>query len=138
MTRRRLRRHITGPTRSIRTRAGPASTDGHAQAPTVSKLKLSHGRIVFTLSGPGSATLRLQRPVAGRCTTAAHKHHACTRYSTKATVERTASKAGRITIAVPKRAHGRRLPHGRYRAIVTSADAAGRTGNSRTMAVVMR
>jgi hypothetical protein len=104
----------------------------------VSKLKLSHGRIAFTLSGAGSATLRLQRPVAGRCETAAHKHRACTRYSTKVTVARTVSKASHITIAVPKRAHGRRLAHGRYRALVTSADAAGRTGNSRTLAVVMR
>ena len=45
--------------------SAPASTVGHVRVPTVSKLRLSHGRIVFTLSGPGSATLRLQRRVAG-------------------------------------------------------------------------
>ena len=47
------------------------------------------------------------------------------------------AKAGRITIAVPKRVHGHRLPRGHYRAMVTPADPAGRAGNSRTLAVVM-
>jgi hypothetical protein len=106
--------------------------------PSVSKLTLSRGRIAFTLSAPGSATLRLQRRVAGRCTTAAGKRHACTRYATKATIARKVSKAGRITIAVPKRAHGKRLPRGRYRALVTPASPGGRTGTSRTLDVAMR
>jgi hypothetical protein len=116
--------------------AAPVTTAAHV--PTVSRLTLSRGRIAFTLSGPGSATLRLQRRVAGRCTTAAGKRHDCTRYSTKATIARKVSKAGRITIAVPKRAHGHRLPRGHYRALVTPADPTGRTGSSRTLAVVMR
>ena len=33
------------------------------------KLKLLHGRITFTLSGPGSATLRLRQRVTGHCPT---------------------------------------------------------------------
>jgi hypothetical protein len=109
---------------------------GHV--PTVSKLRLSHGRIVFTVSGPGSATLRLQRRVAGRCTTGASKRRGCTRYSTKVRIARTVAKAGRVAIAVPKRVHGHRLPRGHYRATVTPADAAGRTGTARTLGVVMR
>jgi poly(hydroxyalkanoate) depolymerase family esterase len=114
-----------------------APANDHSQVPTVSNVKLSHGRVVLTLSGPGSVTLRLQRALAGRCETSAGKHRACTRYSTRATVARTTAKGGRITIAVPKHAHGRRLPRGRYRALVTAADHAGHTGNSRTLAVVM-
>jgi cell division septation protein DedD len=115
--------------------AAPVTTVGHV--PTVSKLTFSHGRIAFTLSGPGSATLRVQRRVAGRCVTGGHKH-SCTRYSTKVRIARTVTTAGRITISVPKRVHGHRLPRGHYRAMVTPADPTGRTGSSRTLAVVMR
>jgi poly(hydroxyalkanoate) depolymerase family esterase len=111
--------------------APSVSKAGHSEAavPTVSKLKLSRGRIVFTISGPGSATLRLQQRVVGR-------HHRVA-YSTKVRIVRTAAKAGRISIALPKRVHGRRLPHGRYRAMVTPANAAGRTGTSRTHTLAM-
>jgi poly(hydroxyalkanoate) depolymerase family esterase len=112
---------------------------GSVQVPTVSKLKRSRGRIVFTISGPGSATLRLQRPLAGhvrhhRCATGAHKGRRCTRYSTKLTIVRRVAKAGRVSIALPKH----RLARGRYRAKVTPADSAGHTGRSRTLALVMR
>jgi hypothetical protein len=48
------------------------------------------------------------------------------------------AKAGRIAIALPKNVRGHRLPRGRYRAVVTPADRAGRTGSSRTLALVMR
>jgi poly(hydroxyalkanoate) depolymerase family esterase len=91
-----------------------------AGAPRVSKPRLSHGRIVFTVSRPGWVTLRLQRRVG--------KH-----LTTRARIVRAVAKAGRVTIALP-----RRLAPGTYRVVVTPADRAGRSGTSRTVAVVMR
>jgi hypothetical protein len=111
--------------------------------PTVSKPKLSHGKIVFTISGPGSVTLLLQRGVAGHatkglCVAGRTKRRGCTKYSTSAKIVRTAAKAGRIAIAQPKRVHGHRLPRGRYRAVVTPADALGNAGKSRTVKFALR
>jgi hypothetical protein len=111
--------------------------------PTVSKPKLAHGRIVFSISGPGSVTLQLQQRVAGRlkngrCVTGKTKRHGCTRYSTRVRIVRTVAKAGRIAITQPKRVRGHKLPTGRYRAVVTPANPAGHTGRSRTVALVMR
>jgi poly(hydroxyalkanoate) depolymerase family esterase len=110
--------------------------------PTVSKPKLSHGRVVFTISGPGSVTLRLQQGLAGhlmkgRCAAGKTKRQGCTVYATKAKIARTAAKAGQIAITRPKKVHGHRLPSGRYRAVVTPADAAGHTGASRTVKFVL-
>lgn len=113
------------------------------RVPTVSKLKLSHGKIVFTISGRGSVTLRLQRGVTGHlkqglCVAGKKKRHGCTKYSTSAKIVRKAAKAGRIAIALPKKVHGHRRPSGRYRAVVTPADTAGHTGTSKTLAFVLR
>jgi hypothetical protein len=110
---------------------------------TVSKPKLSHGRIVFTISGAGSVTLRLQQRVAGhlnngRCVTGKQKRRGCTKYPTKATIVRTVTHAGRVAITQPKKAHGHRLPPGRYRALVTPADPAGHHGGSQTLALAIR
>jgi poly(hydroxyalkanoate) depolymerase family esterase len=121
----------------------PGSKASQAGVPTVSKLKLSRGRIVFTISGAGSATLRLQRRVAGvprqgRCVPGAQKRRRCTRYSTRVRIVRTVAKATRVAIALPKQVRGHRLPGGHYRVGVTPADPAGRTGSSRTLALVMR
>jgi poly(hydroxyalkanoate) depolymerase family esterase len=111
--------------------------------PTVSKLKLSHGKIVFTISGPGSVTLRLQHGVAGHlknglCVAGQRKRHACTKYSTRAKIVRTATKARRMAIAQPRKVHGARLAPGRYRVLLTPADPAGHTGKSRTLKLVVR
>jgi poly(hydroxyalkanoate) depolymerase family esterase len=121
----------------------PAASNAKREVPRVSKLKLSHGRIVFTISGPGSVTLRLQRrvlgqPKNGRCVAGKHKRRTCTRYSTRAKIVRTVAKAGRIAIKQPKKVRGHRLPPGHYRAVVTPADPTGQTGRSRTVAFVMR
>jgi poly(hydroxyalkanoate) depolymerase family esterase len=123
--------------------APAASRAGRAGVPTVSKLKLSRGRVVFTISGAGVATLRLQRGTAGavrhgRCMAGSGTGRRCTRYTTKVRIARAVAKAQRVSIAVPKRVGGHRLPNGRYRAMVTPADAAGHAGSSRTLAVVMR
>jgi poly(hydroxyalkanoate) depolymerase family esterase len=110
---------------------------------TVSRPRLSHGRIVFWISGPGSVTLRLQQRVAGHlkkglCVARHTKRHGCTKYSTRAKIVRTAAKAGRIAIRQPKKVHGHWLPRGRYRAVVTPADSAGHAGRSRTLRLVVR
>jgi hypothetical protein len=71
--------------------------------------------------------------VAGRT-----KPGACTKYSTRAKIVRTAAKAGRIAIPQPRKVRGHRLPRGRYRAVVTPADDAGHAGTSQTVALVLR
>jgi sarcosine oxidase gamma subunit len=111
--------------------------------PTVSKPKLSHGQVVFTISGRGSATLLLQRGVAGHlknglCVAGKNRRRGCTAYSTRATIVRRAAKARQIAITEPKKVDGHRLPRGRYRAVVTPADAAGHAGKSRTAELVLR
>ena len=111
--------------------------------PSLSKPKLSHGSVVFTISGPGTVTLLLQRGVAGHvkkghCVAGKAKKHKCTKYSTKAKIVRTATKAGQISITLPKKVHGHKLPHGHYRAVVTPADAAGHAGKAQTLALVLR
>jgi poly(hydroxyalkanoate) depolymerase family esterase len=111
--------------------------------PTVSKLKRSRGRIVFTMSGAGSITLRLQQRVAGhlkngRCVTGKQARRGCTKYSTRAKIVRTVPNAGRISITLPKKVRGHRLPRGHYRAVVTPADPAGHPGTSRTLALAIR
>jgi poly(hydroxyalkanoate) depolymerase family esterase len=122
---------------------GSALSKPKHAVPTVSKPRLSHGRIVFTISGPGRVTLRLQQRVAGHlqnglCLAGKQTRRGCTKYPTRARIVRTAAKAGRISIAQPKRVHGHRLPPGRYRAVVTPADDAGHPGKSRTLDLVVR
>jgi poly(hydroxyalkanoate) depolymerase family esterase len=107
--------------------AAPAAKPGVASrtsgVPSVSKPKLADGKFVFTISGPGSVTLLLQRR---------------TRYSTTAKIVRRAAKAGRMAITQPRKVDGHRLPRGRYRAVVTPADTAGHEGRSRSVGLVLR
>ena len=127
-----------------RTPGAPAvSKTAKPGVPTVSKPKLSHGRIVFTISGAGSVTLRLQQRVAGhlkkgRCVTGKRKRRGCTKYPTRAKIVRTVANARRIAIKLPKKFRGHRLPPGRYRAVVTPADPAGHPGRSQTLALAIR
>ena len=118
--------------------AAPVPTDGHVRVPAVSKLRLPTA---------GSSS-RCQARDRRRCGSSDRSpaivrrspQVAATALATRpgARIARTVANAGRISIAMPKRIHGHRLPRGRYRAMVTPADRAGRTGNSRTLAVVMR
>jgi poly(hydroxyalkanoate) depolymerase family esterase len=135
---------------ALRTPGAPGAPGAPAAAktaepgvPTVSKPKLSQRQIVFTISGAGSVTLRLQQRVAGhlkngRCVTGKQKRHGCTKYSTRAKIVRTVANAGRVAITLPKKVRGHRLPLGRYRAVVTPADPAGRPGRSQTLALAIR
>jgi poly(hydroxyalkanoate) depolymerase family esterase len=131
------------PPRGRKPSAPAASGVAERGMPKVSKLRLSHGRIVFKISRAGSVTLRLQRRVAGhrahgRCVAGKHSRRRCTKYPTRAKIERTVAKAGRVAIKLPRRVRGHRLSRGRYRAVVTPADAAGHLGRSRKLALVMR
>jgi poly(hydroxyalkanoate) depolymerase family esterase len=123
--------------------AAAASKSPKRGATTVSKPKLSHGRIVFRVSGPGSVTLRLKQRVAGhkthgRCVAGKHKGRACTTYVTRAKIVRKVAKAGLIAIKVPKKVHGHRLPRGRYRAVVTPRDSAGHRARSHALTLRIR
>jgi hypothetical protein len=51
---------------------------------------------------------------------------------------RTVTKAGQVAITEPKQVDGHRLSPGRYRVVVTPADAAGHTGKSQTLQFVVR
>jgi len=131
------------PPRGMRKSGGPALSNARKRgAPKVSRLKLSRGRIVFRISGAGLVTLRLQRRVAGHlsrgdCVAGKGKGRRCMTYTTRAMIVRMAAKAGRISIALPKRVRGHRLARGSYRILVTPT-AAGRTGRSRRLALSMR
>ncbi|MEA2613653.1 MAG: hypothetical protein QOI52_1612, partial [Chloroflexota bacterium] len=114
-----------------------------SRVPTVSKPKLSRGQFVFTISGRGSVTLLLQRGVPGhlkngRCVAGNRRRQGCTKYSTMAKIVRRAAKAGPMAITQPRKVHGRRLPRGRYRVVVTPANAAGHAGKPQTLALVLR
>ena len=120
--------------------AGAAPARARRRAPTVSRVRRSRGRILFTMSGPGSVTLRLRQRVAGhlkngRCVVGARRARRCTTYTTMAKIVRTVAKAGRIAIPLPRKVRGRPLPHGRYRAVVTPADPTGHPGRTRTLAL---
>jgi poly(hydroxyalkanoate) depolymerase family esterase len=131
------------PPRGMQTSGAPRVPDARKRGtPKVSKPKLSRGRIVFTVSGAGSVTLRLQQRVAGhrshgRCAAGKGKGRRCTMYTTRRRIVRKVAKAGKVAVALPKKVHGHRLPRGRYRIVVTPA-AAGHTGRSRTLALSMR
>jgi hypothetical protein len=110
--------------------------------PSLSKLKLSHGKVTFTISAPGSVTLLLQRAVAGhkthgRCVAGKRRRHRCTAYKTVVRIVRRVA-AGAVSIKLPTKVHGHRLKRGRYRAVVTPADAAGHSGAARTLSLVLR
>jgi poly(hydroxyalkanoate) depolymerase family esterase len=105
--------------------ADPPASTRSAAVPSVSRVKRSRGRVVFTLSGPGTVTLRLQRRA---------RH----RYVTKVRIVRRVARAGRVSIALPRRAHGHRLRQGHYRVRLTPAAPDGRRGRSRSLGVVLR
>jgi poly(hydroxyalkanoate) depolymerase family esterase len=122
--------------------SGGGSKAPRRSVPKVSKLSLAHGRIAFTVSGPGRVTVRLQRRVVGHlrhghCVAGKGKRR-CTAYSTRAKIVRTVKKAGRVVIARSRMMHGRRLAAGRYRVLVTPSDGAGHRGTSRSRTLVMR
>jgi poly(hydroxyalkanoate) depolymerase family esterase len=131
----------TGPAGQAGTKVAP--TTSKPAMPTVSKPALAKGQFVFTISAPGSVVLLLQRIIdrrrkAGLCAIGKQKRRACRTYPTMANIVRSVATAGRMVIALPTRVHGRRLPPGRYRAVVTPADTAGHAGKSQTLEFVMR
>jgi poly(hydroxyalkanoate) depolymerase family esterase len=133
---------LTRPAPPARRTPGVSKT-AEPGVPTVSRPKVSHGQIVFTISGAGSVTLRLEQRVvghlkSGRCVTGKQKRQACTKYATREKIVRTVANAGRIAITLPKKVRGHRLAPGRYRAVVTPADPAGHSGRSQALALAIR
>jgi poly(hydroxyalkanoate) depolymerase family esterase len=113
------------------------------RAPTVSRVRFARGRILFAVSGPGSVTLRLRQRVAGRlkngrCVVGAGRGPRCSTYRTRAKIVRALTKASRIAIPLPRKVHGRPLPHGRYLAVVTPSSLTGQPGRTRTLALTIR
>jgi hypothetical protein len=108
-------------------------------APSLLKLGLksgAHGPVLsYALSGPGALTIVLQRRTTGRrsgkrCVAGKARGRRCTIYRTVKTIVRRGLPAGAGKLTIPTRG----LKAGRYRAIVTPSDAAGRKGAARRLA----
>jgi hypothetical protein len=56
---------------------------------------------------------------------------------TEATIRKTAGKAGRLSVVLPTKIHGHRLPLGSYRVTITPADNAGHRGRTVTYSLVL-
>ncbi|MCW3065306.1 MAG: hypothetical protein JWN32_2478, partial [Solirubrobacterales bacterium] len=122
---------------------GPGPPPPAPGVPALSKPRLSNGKVVFTLSSPGSVTLLLQRAVAGHrthghCVAGKKRTHKCTAYTTVAKIVRSGLAAGGVSITLPKKVHGHKLKRGKYHVVVTPASATGKAGTSRTLALVLR
>ena len=115
---------------------------------TVGALKITPakagGKLSFKLSGDGSVRIQLQRVTTGhkakgKCL-AGRKRHAksCTRYVTVETLTRKQLKAGTHSVTLSVRVHGKLLPAGHYRAVVTPIDASGHKGTPHTLKLVLR
>jgi hypothetical protein len=114
--------------------------------PTIGPLALRHAgnrtEIVFSVSGPGSVTVALMRVMTGHrshhgCVKPKLKHkRGCRLYSSIYTIRQTVTKAGTLTIVLPTKFHGRTLPLGQYRLIVTPASTAGAPGAPRSLGLV--
>jgi hypothetical protein len=95
-----------------------------------------HAELTFNLSGHGSVRVVLKLEHTGhlshsRCFAGRLRHHrACTSYVTVFATTRAGLSAGQVTIPVPTRIHGRRLPRGSYLLTVTPESPAGQPGGS--------
>jgi hypothetical protein len=134
---------VTNPPGSPGGGGGGGGGGGAGGAPTLTGPKLSHlggkSSLTFTLSGPGSVTVVLERAVAGhrahgRCVRGKRKHKkACTTYKTVRTLHQTSS-GGAVSVPLPS--HG--LPAGRYRVIVTPIGQNGQAGTSQTLRLAVK
>ena len=120
-----------------------------AQPPALSSVGITHhGRTTslnFNLSGPGSATITLERVLQGhrkhrRCAAgkAKTKKLRCTLYEDEWTVKLTAQKASKLSAALPMKIHGHKLPVGQYRIVIVPADAAGARGRPITFGLTLK
>ncbi len=117
-----------------------------APSPHLGAVKLAaNGRsLTFTLSGPGSVTLVLQRVTKGHrhggaCLKgAAHKKaNRCTLFAFVTSAVRGGLPAGGGRIALPTRVHGHLLPPGTYRIVLTPRGAGTGVGSASTLTLVL-
>jgi hypothetical protein len=115
--------------------------------PSVGKLTLihkgSHVSLSFPLSGPGGAIVSLERPVKGhrahtRCVSGRRKHaKACTAYKVMTTWHPLLGAAQTVTVALPTKLRGHKLPTGHYILAVTPYSSTGKAGSTRTLKLVL-
>jgi hypothetical protein len=118
---------------------------GPTPIPTLGKPKLAHthsgAAVDFSLTGTGSITLTLQRVTTGhrkgkRCLSGKKKHtKACTIYTNEYTISKKGLTTGSISVPLPAKAHGKKLPKGKYRVLVTPISAAGKHGSAKPLAL---
>jgi hypothetical protein len=117
------------------TTQGPCDTT----APAVSGLKISGGKVSYTLSEAATVKFALAkastgRKVRGKCVRKtrrnASKPH-CTRFTAFGAGFSGPGAAGKNSVAIPK-VHGRKLGVGRYKLTMTVTDAAGNTTTKTT------
>jgi hypothetical protein len=134
---------VTGYGLSNRTfRAGPKITAPIAKATRARTTRHPAGTVFhYVLSEPARAVIAVQRTLAGRrkgarcvAPTAALRHaKSCTRVVSRGSLTRT-SRAGRNRVAFTGRLTRKALAAGRYRAVLTAADAAGNRSKAQTIA----
>ena len=115
------------------TTQGPCDT----AAPAVSGLRVSGGKIFYTLSEGATVSFKLEkalsgRKVAGKCVrqTRRNRHRPrCTRFTTLAAGLAGPGAVGANQLALPK-IRGRKLGAGRYRLTMTVTDAAGNSATT--------
>ena len=115
------------------TTQGPCDT----AAPVVSGLRVSGGKIFYTLSEGATVSFKLEkalsgRKVAGKCVrqTRRNRHRPrCTRFTTLAAGLAGPGAVGANQLALPK-IRGRKLGAGRYRLTMTVTDAAGNSATT--------
>jgi hypothetical protein len=116
--------------------------------PRVGRLALTHRGhrtlIAFNVSASGSITIALVRAGSGHlahghCVTPKLKHRRrCSLYLPVYSIHRIVIKAGRLAVTLPTRVHGRALPPGNYRLIVTPATVGGIHGSPRSLDLTLR
>jgi hypothetical protein len=134
---------VTGYGLSNKTfRAGPKVTAPIAAASRKRATRHPAGTVFhYVLSESATAIIAVQQSLAGRrrsgrcvAPTAALRHaKACTRVASRGSLTRT-SRAGQNRVAFTGRLTRKALAAGRYRAVLTAADAAGNHSTAQTIA----
>jgi hypothetical protein len=144
----------------------PGGTGGGgnpSKPPSVSKPKIqSHGgqtTVVFSVGGVSSAggsagagasagssvIILLEHELKGhrtrhkRCVAGRRKHHRrCTFYKSVYRAREAVTASGTVSVRLPTRVHGHRLPRGRYRLLLIPVSANGHLGKPQTLELALR
>jgi hypothetical protein len=106
--------------------SGGASAGGASAVGSSVKLVLEH-------------QLKGHRARHGRCVAGRRKHHRqCTFYKVVYHAHEPVGAAGSVSIKLPTRVHGHRLPPGPYRLLLIPVSANGHLGKPQTILLVLR